>query len=133
MHIEAKQSAAIESELNISIDKSPIRRLPSNRPIREKQRMLRDDKYFHLRDFPLTAAVRNKGTSGRNCIKYGVEFHYEQYKANISKQLVFSSMQIREIFILLFKFYIIQDISLLTTTKPAFNFDAVRVDRSTAF
>ncbi|KRY85913.1 hypothetical protein T4D_13412 [Trichinella pseudospiralis] len=86
MHIEAKQSAAIEIFL------------------------------------PLTAAVRNKGTSGRNCIKYGVEFHYEQYKANISKQLVFSSMQIREIFILLFKFYIIQDISLLTTTKPAFNY-----------
>ncbi|KRZ12978.1 hypothetical protein T11_3850 [Trichinella zimbabwensis] len=43
----------------ISIAKSPIRRLPSNRPIREKQR-----------DFPLTVAVRNKATSGRNCIKF---------------------------------------------------------------
>ncbi|KRZ08302.1 hypothetical protein T11_9599 [Trichinella zimbabwensis] len=51
------------------IAKSPVKIVQSERPIREKRMYL--SSIFHLSDFLLTVAVRDKSAKERNCIKFG--------------------------------------------------------------
>ncbi|KRZ67973.1 hypothetical protein T10_12923 [Trichinella papuae] len=50
------------------IAKSPVKIVQSERPIREKRMYLWS--IFHLSDFLLTVAVRDKSAKERNCIKF---------------------------------------------------------------